>query len=168
MKKPETVVQVKNGIPVELWVPHTLKDLRCYGDIRIRAFPSKKCWSEIAWYFIGVLMNRTLQSSLETQNVLFSCWKIFQQFIFFNTRTETLYLRATMWYPLFISCSIEWFKFSWVVCTSSTCKHPLFFFFQQTLKDFVCLFVCLVVFNAVGLIADLCVGQCVKWFIFSW
>ena len=152
MKKPETVVQVKNGIPVELWVPHTLKDLRCYGDIRIRAFPSKKCWSEIAWYFIGVLMNRTLQSSLETQNVLFSCWKIFQQFIFFNTRTETLYLRATMWYPL-----------------SSTCKHPLFFFFfQQTLKDFVCLFVCLVVFNAVGVIADLCVGQCVKWFIFSW
>lgn len=127
MKKPETVVQVKNGIPVELWVPHTLKDLRCYGDIRIRAFPSKKCWSEIAWYFIGVLMNRTLQSSLETQNVLFSCWKIFQQFIFFNTRTETFYLHATMWYPLFISC------FSRPLRTLFVCLFALLFLMQSVL-----------------------------------
>ena len=63
-------------------------------------------------YFIGVyIINRTLHRRLEMWNFSSRVEKIFHLFaaltheIFFNTRREISYLRATMQYPLFICVS---------------------------------------------------------------
>ena len=68
--------------------------------------------SEMVWYFIGVyIIKRTLHGRLEIRNFSSRVEKIFHSFaaltreIFFNTRRGILYLRAAMYYPLFLSLS---------------------------------------------------------------
>ena len=77
----------------------------CYGYIINRAFHSKKVLikSVMDWYFISVyIINRTLYTRLEIRKFSSRVEKIFHSFaaitrkIFFNTRREISYLRATM------------------------------------------------------------------------
>ena len=56
----------------------------------------------MVWYFIGVcIINRTLHRRLEKTKFLFLC------IIFFNTRKEILYLRATKQYPVFLFLNLD-------------------------------------------------------------